>query len=91
MEIIISCLIGIAIGFFVPTIIGKIIDYNEEQKNVKKKRFCHHCHYAYLSNTHEDYMYCPQCGKPLEYLSNDPEIQERLNPFDEFPTNKDED
>ena len=45
-----------------------------EKHNIDKARYCHYCHYAYIHRTHEDYVYCPQCGKPLRKIDDNPNI-----------------
>lgn len=43
-----------------------------EHNNAHKERYCHYCHYAYIHKTHEDYIYCPQCGNRLRAIDDDP-------------------
>ena len=50
----------------------KIRDIIAEEENANKARYCHYCHYAYIHRTHEDYIYCPQCGNRLRTIDDDP-------------------
>lgn len=57
----------------------KIRDIIAEEENANKARYCHDCHYAYIHRTHEDYIYCPQCGKPLRKIND---IPSKIEDFD---------
>ena len=57
----------------------KIRDIIAEEENANKARYCHYCHYAYIHRTHEDYIYCPQCGKPLRKIND---IPSKIEDFD---------
>ena len=66
----IMMLIYVTFGFI------KIREIIAEETNTKKERYCHYCKYAYIHRTHEDYRYCPQCGKPLRKIDDDPFTKE---------------
>ena len=41
-------------------------------KHAKEKHVCNHCEVGFLSRGEElDYIYCPYCGRPLDYHSLD--------------------
>ncbi len=75
-TIFISFLIGKLIGLILPLIIKALINKKEVERNIHKKRFCHHCMMAYVSDNENDYIYCPVCGKSLQFFNEEP--------FDEF-------
>lgn len=60
-----------------------------EHNNTHKERYCHYCHYAYIHKTHEDYIYCPQCGKPLRKINDIPSDVEDFD-FDTWLENQPE-
>lgn len=68
--IIILLLILILIGLLT---IGKNIYYyfynKKENKRLMEKRFCHHCEKTYLSFIHDNYKYCPICGRELTFIN----------------------
>ena len=73
--------IALILSFIIVLIVGifgfiKVQEIIAEEENAKKERFCHHCHYAYIHRTHENYVYCPQCGKPLRKIDDNPLSEE---------------
>lgn len=85
----ISILATIITIIFATLMINRFKDFAAERKNKKKARFCHYCKYAYIHNTHEDYIFCPQCGKPLRKIGDTPSDVEDFD-FDTWFENQPE-
>ena len=42
------------------------------QKHAKEKHICNHCQVGFLSSPEQlNYIYCPYCGRPLDYHEYD--------------------